>query len=92
MRNLVKLNTSSQIKLVFIFEYILLSRSENSGVPLLFGGHNLPPPMVKIGLIDPPNRGTPGFPRDDTPDLEELLIQLNSAAYIQFEFYVVGMS
>ena len=74
MRNLVKLNTSSQIKLVFIFEYILLSRSENSGVPLLFGGHNLPPPMVEIGLTDLPNRGTPGFPRDDAPDLEEQLI------------------
>ena len=28
-----------------------VGRSENPGVPVLFGGHNLPP-LVEIGLID----------------------------------------
>ena len=27
-----------------------VGRSENSGVPVLFVGHNLPPPLVEIGL------------------------------------------
>ena len=30
--------------------------SENSGVPVLFGGHNLPP-LVEIGLTDLPKFG-----------------------------------
>ena len=47
-----------------------VERSENPGVPVLFGG-NLPP-MVEIGLIDLPKSGgdragTPGTPRDDRP-------------------------
>ena len=33
-----------------------VERSENSGVPVLFGGHKLPP-MVEIGLTDLPKRG-----------------------------------
>ena len=42
--------------------------SENSGVPVLLGGHNLPP-LVEIGLTDLPKfgGGTPGTPRDDKP-------------------------
>ena len=43
-----------------------IGRSENPGVPVIFGGHNLPP-MVEIGLNDLPKSG--GTPRDDTPDL-----------------------
>jgi hypothetical protein len=31
-------------------------RSDNPGVPVLFGGHNLPP-MVEIGLTDLPKSG-----------------------------------
>ena len=42
-----------------------VGRSENPGVPVLFGGHNLPP-LVEIGLTDLPN-GTPGTLRDDRP-------------------------
>ena len=30
-----------------------VGRSENSGLPVLFGGHNLPP-LVEIGLTDLP--------------------------------------
>ena len=45
-----------------------VGRSENPGVPVLFGGHNLPP-LVEIGLTDLPKTGgatgTPGTPRDD---------------------------
>ena len=44
-----------------------IGRSENLRVPVLFGGHNLPPPLVEIGLTDLPKSGTPGTPRDDTP-------------------------
>ena len=33
-----------------------VGRSENPGVPLLFGGHNLPP-LVEIGLTDLPKSG-----------------------------------
>ena len=43
-----------------------VGRSENPGVPVLFGGHNLPPPLVEIGLTDLPKSG--GAPRDDIPD------------------------
>ena len=35
-----------------------VGESENLGVPVLFGGHNLPP-LVKIGLTDLP--GTTGL-------------------------------
>ena len=47
-----------------------VGRSENPGVPVLFGGHNLLP-LVEIGLTDMPKsggamaHGTPGTPRDD---------------------------
>ena len=33
-----------------------VGRSENSGVPVLFGRHNLPP-LVEIGLTDLPKSG-----------------------------------
>ena len=44
--------------------------SENPGVPVLFGGHNLSP-LVEIGLTDLPKSGTP---RDDRPaeDIDHL--------------------
>ena len=34
----------------------IVGRSENPGVPVLFGGHNLPP-LVEIGLNDLPKSG-----------------------------------
>ena len=48
-----------------------VGRSENPGVPLLFGGHNLPP-LVEIELTDLPKSGgaiVPPAPpaRDDRP-------------------------
>jgi hypothetical protein len=52
--------------------YILraVGRSENPGVPVVFGGYNLPP-LVEIGLTDLPKfrGGTPGTPRDNRPGL-----------------------
>ena len=48
-----------------------IGRSENPGVPVLFGGHNLPL-LVEVGLTDLPKSGgasTPGTPRDNTPCL-----------------------
>ena len=33
-----------------------VGRSENPGLPILFGGHNLPP-LVEIGLTDLPKSG-----------------------------------
>ena len=49
---------------------------ENTGVPVLFGGHNLPP-LVVIGLTDLPKscHGNPRTPRDDRPGM--YTIQLN---------------
>ena len=45
-----------------------VGRSENPGVPVSFGGHNLPP-LVDIGLTDPPRsaapRGTTGLEDSD---------------------------
>jgi hypothetical protein len=46
--------------------YRAVGRSENSGVPVLFRRHNLPP-LVEIGLTDQPKIGTP---RDDRPDIQ----------------------
>jgi hypothetical protein len=48
--------------------FTAVGRSENPGVPVLFGGHNLPP-QVEIGLTDLPKSGggTPGTHRGDTP-------------------------
>ena len=47
-----------------------VGRSENSGVPVLFGRHNLPP-LVEIGLTDRSKIGgamaIPGTPRDNRP-------------------------
>jgi hypothetical protein len=37
-----------------------VGRSENLGVPVLFGGHNLPP-LDEIGLTDLPNRDDRSF-------------------------------
>ena len=37
-----------------------VGRSENSGVPVLFGGHNLPS-LDEIGLTDLPNRDDSSF-------------------------------
>ena len=39
-----------------LLRYRSVGRSENLGVPVLFGGHNLPP-WVKIGLTDLPKFG-----------------------------------
>ena len=36
------------------FKCRAIGRSENRGVPVLYGGHNLPPPLVEIGLTDLP--------------------------------------
>ena len=48
-----------------------VGRSENPGVPVLFGGHNLPP-LVRIGLTDLPKSGSAMAPPaplgDDTPE------------------------
>ena len=46
-----------------------VGRSENPGVPVLFGGQNLPP-LVEIGLIDLPKTGGAchGTPGADTPE------------------------
>ena len=46
-----------------------VGRSENPGVPVLFGGHNLPP-QVEIGLTDLPKSGgtmAPPAPPGTTP-------------------------
>ena len=46
-----------------------IGRSENPGVPVLFGGHNLPL-LVEEGLTDLPKSGgasTPGNPRYNPP-------------------------
>ena len=43
-----------------------VGRSENPGVPVLFGGHNLPP-LVEIGLTDLPKSGDAGGAREDRP-------------------------
>ena len=52
-----------------------VGRSENPGVPVLFGGHNLPP-LVKIGLTELPKSGgtmaTPGM----TPLASHILIAI----------------
>ena len=45
-----------------------VGRSEIPGVPVLFGGHNLPP-FVEIRLTDlPKSGGARTTPRDDRPD------------------------
>ena len=48
-----------------------VGRSENPGMPVLFGVHYLPS-LVEIGLTDLPKsggcHGMPGTPRDDRPD------------------------
>ena len=62
-------------KVFTVKQYVVsraVGRSENPGVPVLFGGHNLPP-LIEIGLTDLTKSGgdmatpVPGIPRDDTP-------------------------
>ena len=57
--------------------YRAVGRSENPGVPVLFGGHNLPP-LVEIGLTDLPKSGgamvPPAFP--GTLSLEYIVADL----------------
>ena len=54
-------------------DYRAVGRSENPGVPVLFGGNNLPP-VVEIGLNDLPKSGgasgTPRAPPGTTPLFE----------------------
>jgi hypothetical protein len=45
-----------------------VERSENPGVPVLFGGHNLPP-LVEIGSTDLQKSGGAGGARDNTSGL-----------------------
>ena len=46
---------------------LMLSGPENPRVPVLFGGHNLPP-LVEIGLTDlPKSGGAPPAPPGTTP-------------------------
>ena len=45
-----------------LFIHRAVGRSENLGVSVLFGGHNLPP-LVDIGLTDLPKFGHPRYPR-----------------------------
>ena len=47
------------------FEIRAAGRSENPGVPVLFGEHNLPSPLVEIGLTDLPKSG--GAPPERMP-------------------------
>ena len=49
-------------KSIFLDYLRAVRRSENLGVPVLFGGYNLPP-LVNIGLTDQPKSG--GAPRDN---------------------------
>ena len=42
--------------MTFFDYYRAVGRSENPGVPVLFGGHNLPP-VVEIGITDLPKYG-----------------------------------
>ena len=47
-----------------------VGRSENPGVPILFGGHTLPPALFEIGLTDLPKSGgamAPPAPPGTTP-------------------------
>ena len=51
----------------------VIGKSENSGVTVLFGGHNLPT-LVEIGLTDLPKSGDAmaplAPPMDDTPVIQ----------------------
>ena len=52
---------------------LMLSGPENPRVPVLFGGHNLPP-LVEITDLPKSGRAfTPGTPMDDTPVCQNLL-------------------
>ena len=61
-------STSRKYLLSYSLTFRAVVRSENPGVPVLFDGHNLPPPLVEIGLTDLSKSG--GTPRDDTPDFD----------------------
>jgi len=43
-----------------------VGRSENPGVPVSFGGYNMPP-LVEIGLTDLQKSGGASTPMDDRP-------------------------
>ena len=58
-----------------------VGRSENLGVPVSFGGHNLPP-LVEIGLTDLPK---PGTPRNDRP---EYYFSTNHNKALQSQLYI----
>ena len=44
-----------------VLQFRAVGRSENLGVPVLFGGHNMPP-LVEIGLADLPKLAPPAPP------------------------------
>ena len=54
-------------------KYRAVGRSENPGVPDLFGGHNLPH-LVEIGLTDLSKSG--GAPGDDRPEVHYTILQM----------------
>jgi hypothetical protein len=56
-----------------------VGRSENSGVPVLFGRHNLPP-LVEIGLTDRPKIG--GATRGSCAIINQSLVEDNVNLFI----------
>ena len=52
------IGVSFYFRVKFFVQCRAVGRSENPGVPVLFGGHNLSP-LVEIGLTDLPKSGTP---------------------------------
>ena len=69
-----------------------VGRSENPGVPVLYGGHNLPP-LVEIGLIDlAKSRGwhdTHGTIRDDRPVLMNVYFHFFLVCNISISEYLL---
>ena len=61
-----------------------VGRSENPGVPVSFGGHNLPP-LVEIGLTDLQKSGGASTPRDDRPTTYLLYILPSRKLAISFD-------
>ena len=67
-----------------------VGRSENPGVPVLFGGHNLPP-LVEIGLTDLPKSGGAMAPLAP-PGTTGLLSTYDLAALLfRFEFILKNL-
>ena len=60
-----KFINSNRPKFSYTVSYRAVGRSENPGVSVLFGGHNLP---IEIGLTDLPKYEGPGnaYPRKST--------------------------